>query len=271
MSVNKYKIVKSTIGKQIDIPIEMKWDFGGRQDALDEYQEQVVEEVLGIANDFEIDRFSHNTYDDLGVEKTSLNYTFYFYDGNPANIPTANLSDYVSSYQVVGFTPQDLYYYSKPFTKSFFKLDFYDTPEPTTQKNYFTIILPVQQGFTETASISPVLPIVNVKIPTMKLDFIGDKEGFFIYWLRKRDYIDITQFYMSGKFFNGRTGVYTTMVNTPQFQIPSPYTFNGDNYFYYKVNLNYNNKTYQVFRPNNPNQRVGVDALPIVWYEYVNP
>jgi len=76
---------------------------------------------------------------------------------------------------------------------------------------------------------------------------------------------------MSAKFFNGRTGVFTTMINTPQFQIASPFTFNGENYFYYKVNLNYNNKTYEVFNPTNLVQRVGLDSLPIVWYEYVNP
>jgi hypothetical protein len=271
MSVSKYKILQSSLDRQIDIPIEIKWDFSGREDSVEEYQKTVLEEVIGLANDFEIDRFSHNTYFEQNVEKTSINYEFYFYSGSTANIPTANITDYVDSYQVDGFTGEELYYYRKPFTKSFFKLDFYDTANPTTQKNYFTIILPVQQGFTENISISQTLPNVNVKKPKMKLDFIGDKEGFFIYWLRSRDFIDLSEFYMSAKFFNGRTGVFTTMINTPQFQIASPFTFNGENYFYYKVNLNYNNKTYEVFNPTNLVQRVGLDSLPIVWYEYVNP
>jgi hypothetical protein len=269
--VNKYKIILPGNDKQIDIPIELKWDFGGRDGGVEDYEKTVLSELIGIPNDFEIARFSHKEYNILNQIKTSMNYEFYFYDGTPTNIPTANFNDYISSYLTIGFTSKEVYYYSKPFTKSFFKLDFYDTPDPVSQQIYFTIILPVQQGFTETATISPLLPLVDIKKPTMRLDYIGDKEGFFIYWLRKQNYIDLTTFYMSAKFFNGRTGLYTTMVNTIQSQIPNPYTFNGDNYFYYVVNLNYNDKTYQVYRPNNNVQRVGLENFPIVWYEYVNP
>ena len=33
---------------------------------------------------------------------------------------------------------------------------------------------------------------VEIKKPEMILDYIGsDKEGFFIYWLRSRDFIDV--------------------------------------------------------------------------------
>jgi len=165
----------------------MKWDFGGRGDSVDEYQKTVVNELVGSANDFEISRFSHEQWSlpfGGNIPRTSINYNFYFYSGNPANIPTANINDYNIYYRSEGFTGEEIYYFSKPFTKSFFKLDFYDTPEINTQKNYFTIILPVQQGFKTPISISQTLPDVNINIPRMSLDFIGDKEGFFIYWLR---------------------------------------------------------------------------------------
>jgi hypothetical protein len=103
------------------------------------------------------------------------------------------------------------------------------------------------------------------------LDYIGDKEGFFIYWLRKREYIDISRFFMSAKFFDAKLGVYVKMCNTPQSAIPNPFTFNGDNYFYYQVNLDYITKTYEVYGTSNLVQRVGTENLPIKWYEYVNP
>ena len=35
--------------------------------------------------------------------------------------------------------------------------------------------------------------------------------------------------------------------------------------------LNYNNKTYQVYRPDNNVLRVGLENNPIIWFEYVNP
>jgi hypothetical protein len=43
MIVNKYKILRSNLDKQIDIPIEIKWDLYGQDDDLDKFQEQVVD------------------------------------------------------------------------------------------------------------------------------------------------------------------------------------------------------------------------------------
>ena len=274
MSVNKYKILLPTNDQHIDIPIEIKWDFTGRDESIDEYQEKMVNEIVGPANDFEIDQFSHNGYGgyhELDAISTSINYQFNFFDGNPIDVTASTISNWVSSYLVEGFTSNEVYYYTNPFTKSFFKLDFYDTTDLKTQKNYFTIILPVQQGFTELASISQILPDVNIKIPTFRLDYIGDKEGFFIYWLRKREYIDLTTFYMSAKFFDARLGVYVKMTNVPQSSIPNVFNFNNDDYFYYQVNLDYTTKTYEVYSTDNLVLRVGTDNLPIKWYEYVNP
>ena len=273
MSVSKYRIVKPINNQQIDIPIEIKWDFTGRDESIDEYQKDMVNQIVGPVNDFEIDRFEHNTYSarEKSVELSEINYVFNFYSGNTSNVSASTISNWISSYIVEGFTSNEVYYYTNPFTKSFFKLDFYDTRDLKTQTNYFTIILPVQQGLTEIASISQILPNVNIKKPTFKLDYIGDKEGFFIYWLRKREYVDLTTFYMSAKFFDAKLGVYVKMTNVPQSSIPNVYTFNNEDYFYYQVNLDYNTKTYEVYSTSNSVQRVGTDNLPISWYEYVNP
>ena len=171
------------------------------------------------------------------------------------------------------FTKQDVYYFSKPFTKSFFKLDFYDTPNESNQKNYFSIILPVQQGDFETVTISTFLQNVQIRKPKMGLDFVGDKEGFFIYWLRENFYININEFYMSAKFFNARRGIFVNMMNRPQSIFSASgnyYTFNKANYFYYKVSLNYPSKTYEVY-DTITGLRVGTDVSSINWYEYLNP
>lgn len=81
MIVNKYKIVLPENNQYLNIPLEMNWDFLGRDDSIDEYQEKMVKEVIGGVNDFEISRFSHNEYvDNLNLMKTNINYEFYFYD-----------------------------------------------------------------------------------------------------------------------------------------------------------------------------------------------
>jgi hypothetical protein len=151
-------------------------------------------------------------------------------------------------------------------------LDFYDTTEERTQQIYLSVILPTQQGLTQTATLSNLVPLVEIKRPFMSLDYIGsDKEGFFIYWLRNRDFIDISSFYMTAKFFDARQGVFKQMTNTRQDLItPSKFQFNNADYFYYKVDMNYTNKTYEVFSTSTT-LRVGDLNSPIKWYEYVNP
>lgn len=275
MSVNKYRIVPNNNEKYLNIPIEMKWDFSGRDDSVDEYQKTILEEIIGTANDFELCRFSHKEYLNIDQRlKTNINYEFNFYNNSlPITASTVTTSNWSNSYLNLAFTPQDIYFYRKPFTKSFFKLDFYDTPSSVNQNIYFSIILPVQQGEFENVNLSSYITNVDIRKPKYKLDFLGDKEGFFIYWLRDRNYIDISEFFMSAKFFNGKTGKFIRMMNRPQITpfTPSLFTFNSSEYFYYKVKLDYNSKTYEMFSTINPNQLVGVEETPIVWYEYVNP
>lgn len=268
MNASRVKIVKDDTNKYLNIPVNMQWDFMGRDDSISEYEAKAIKEVTGVAADFEVARFSHNIFQN---NDTAINYQFNFYD-DTLPITGNTIGTWGSSYLNEGFSVQEVYYFSKPFTKSFFKLDFYDTPDESTQQIYLSVILPIQQGLTQTAVINSLIPPVEIKKPTMILDSIGaDKEGFYIYWLRSRNFIDISQFYMTAKFFNARLGVFKQMTNTRQDLItPNKFQFNNADYFYYKVNLDYDNKTYEVFSTSTQ-LRVGDSASPIIWYEYVNP
>jgi hypothetical protein len=267
MNANKIKILKTDLDQFVNVPINMQWDFMGNDDSIDTYEADVLNQVIGVAADFEVARFAHNVFQN---QDTGINYEFYFYD-NLQPITANTVGNWNISYLNNGYTVGEVYYYSKPFTKSFFKLDFYDTVDEKNQQIYLSIILPVQQGFTETKTLSPLVPPVEIKKPKMLLDYLGDKEGFFIYWLRSRDFIDINTFYMTAKFFDGREGVFKQMTNTKQDLItPSKFIFNNADYFYYRVDLNYSNKTYEVFSTTT-NTRVGDNLTPIKWYEYVNP
>ena len=174
MSVNKIKIIRPVSDQYVDIPIEMKWDFSGREDSIMDYEKELVKEVIGLANDFEVSRFSHNS--DINGN-TDINYEFYFYDGvSPITANTVDQTNWGISYINEGFTNEEVYYYSKPFTKSFFKLDFYDTTDEKTQKIFFTIIVPVQQGEFMSVTLNALLPNVDIRKPKYNLDYIVDKE-----------------------------------------------------------------------------------------------
>lgn len=278
ISVNNVVIRKDLLptDKQINIPIELTWDYEGLDLAIDEYETKVITEVIGVGRDFEVSRFSHAPATGT-TNNTEVNYEFYFYSGGSLDDITNWRINYISE----GFTPQEIYYYSNNFTNSFFKLDLYDTPDDKTQKNYITIIIPTQQGLKMETQMQRTQ--VLIKKPKFVLDFIGDKEGFFIYWLKSRQFLDISTFYMSAKFYNAKTGQFTKMMtgngtdpldltNGPQSDIPgvgqAKYNFDNTQYFYYTVKLDYDTQTYQIY--NTRNQRLGTN-IPIKWFEYVNP
>lgn len=267
MIANKFKILlPKTTDQEINIPIEMNWDFLDRSNSIADFEKKTIKDVLNQDKDFEVVRFEHAQ--DPVTLATDINYEFNF-------VPTgATISNAVwtPSYVVQGFSPYEIYYYEKPFEKSFFKLDLYDTINQSGQTNYVSLILPVQQGLTTAATVGYKTELI--KTPIMKLDFLGDMEGFFIYWLKKRDFLNISTFYMTAKFFDAKTGVFIKMMNTPQsnFTGVNKFNFNQNLFFYYKVVLDYSNYTYKVYDISTGfDVEVGYSSNPIKWYEYINP
>jgi len=263
MDVNKFVLRQGFFtDKELTIPIEAKWDYEGIDDAIDQYEENAIAEVLGKGYDFEVDRFPHAQHS--GSSRTDINYEFYFFSGGSLSASSEWRNSYISE----SFTVQDVFYYSNSFTKSFFKLDFYDTVDEKNQKNYFTVIIPTQQG--EFMDINMARTPVKIRKPKFKLDYIGDKEGFFIYWLKSLEFIPLNTFYMTAKFYNAKTGAFTKMLNKPQSTINNnnKFIFDNINYFYYRVVLDYVNVQYTVY--DLQGNRVGTTST-IKWYEYVNP
>ena len=265
MSVNKFVIRQDGFDdKQVNIPVELKWDYLGLDLAIEEYERNIITEVIGVGRDFEISRFAHAPATGT-TNNTEINYEFYFYSGGSLS----DINNWRVNYLSEGFTPQEVYYYENNFSNSFFKLDFYDTPDEKAQTNYLTIILPTQQGLTMETQMQRTL--VNIKKPKFVLDYVGDKEGFFIYWLKKRNFLDISTFYMTAKFFDGKTGQFVRMMNRPQSTIQgNKFIFSSSEYFYYRVDMDYLTHSYKVYDIINPTDRVG-GTVPIKWYEYVNP
>ena len=264
MDVSKFFIRQDNLtAKQINIPIQLDWDYLGLDQSVDEYEQEVITEVIGVGRDFEIDRFANAPFTGTSQE-TAIKYQFYFYSGGTLN----SQSNWRLDYRSEGITTGNIFYYDNNFSNSFFKLDLYDSTDDKKQKNYITIIIPTQQGLKKDA-IMQRTP-VTIKMPDFVLDYVGDKEGFFIYWLKKRTFLDINTFYMSAKFYNATTGTYTKMMNVPQSSLSGDkYIFDNLTYFYYQVKLDYDKRTYQVFNTITGN-REGT-PLPIKWYEYVNP
>lgn len=285
--MNKFRFTVSDIDTQINLPIELDFDSVGREDLIRSFEDEVLEQIINPVEDFETTRYSHKVwYNVNNIPQYSTTYQFYFFNRSidVTNTLPANSNLWVSDYNYIAtsvypnysgitFTNKEVYFYSNPFKRSFFKLDFYDKKEVENQKVYFTIIIPVQQGRKKTVDIGTLSVPNNVEIrtPSFDLNYTGDKEGYFIYWLKSREYIDLNTFYMSAKFFNAKVGQFVRMINRPQSEISNKFKFNKEDYFYYKVDLDVNNYEYDVYKTFGGQSRVGGLASGIKWYEYVNP
>jgi hypothetical protein len=279
MDVNKIQIRQDGLtNKELVVPIQLTWDYLGLDQSINEYETTIIKQVTGKYGDFEVTRFAHapislpDPTSNTPLEFTDIQYEFNFYSGGSLNDENNWRDNYISE----GFTTQEIYYYTNNFTNSFFKLDLYDNVDEKRQTNYITIIIPTQQGFTMNAVMQRTP--VKIKKPYFVLDYVGDREGFFIYWLKKRNFLDIKTFFMTAKFYDAKNGYFTKMMNMPQSSIVGDkYTFDSTEYFYYRVELDYDKHTYQVFNMNptqtlysNLGGRAGA-TMPIKWYEYVNP
>jgi len=250
----------------------------GRGDMIRDWEEEVIKEVLNPINDFETTKFANKEYNVNNTLKTEINYEFKFFN-YLTPILSGTTSDWGSDYENASFTNSEIYYFANSFKKSFFKLDFYDTNQTENQTILLSIIIPTQQGLKEPGTIGPPLnqTPVEVKKPKFVLDYTGaDKEGFYVYWLKDKNYLNTNEFYVSAKFFNAKKGQFIRMINKPQSNIVGLGKFNVDKteLFYYKYILNYDTYEYEVYTFNDSIgniMRVGSSTDPIMWYEYVNP
>ena len=273
---NNFRYAVSPNDRSLNIPVNITFDNLGREEGIVEFENDVLKDLINGINDFETTKFANSFYP-LSPSNTDINYIFSFFD--PTNtILSAPSTSWSDNYNSTGFFDNEIYYSANSFKNSFFKLDLYDTKTNENQRAFISIVIPTQQGLKKPGTIG--FTNVQVNKPSFVLDYIGaDKEGFFIYWLKEKDYIDISEFYMTAKFFNGKTGQFIRFMNEPQsiFNGNDKFNFDKSQYFYYKVILDYTNYEYGIYKEqpqlNQPSSliRVGDSANPIKWYEYVNP
>lgn len=116
-----------------------------------------------------------------------------------------------------------------------------------------------------TTTNTTITGVVQSLAPTFELDHIGLKESYFIYWFKDFDILKLDKLYMRVKFFNGKTGEYTTFTTQKQTNIDAnnPFRINND-YFYREVTFDFVNYLYDV-------NTSGKSLLTLDWYEYINP
>lgn len=137
MDVNKIKILTSDLEKGIVVPIGMNWDFLDRESTIKTQEQEIIKEVIGIPTNYELSRFRNLPN---GPDNRQLNYNFHF---------TTNVTGPWEISYLTKFTDLQVRYRTDAYKKSFFKLDFYNSMDPKTQKNYLSVILQTSQSYVE--------------------------------------------------------------------------------------------------------------------------
>ena len=155
--MNKYQIKLGITNedKVLQIPVMLDWELLDTENEINKIEAQINQDIAGLGIDFETTRFSHSGYSftppttniiqPTPTIRTSINYEFNFFSGGTIN-GTGSTQNWISDYNAEGFTYNEIYYYSNAFSKSFFKLDFYNSPSQVGHTNYLTVIIPTTQG-----------------------------------------------------------------------------------------------------------------------------
>lgn len=292
------KIVRKTTDQNIILNKEdfFKNDLGWEEN-MENLERETLEKIINPIQNYETVRFSHEPYNNGTLNQSDIWFKFYFLDNKtptfdcvlsgfanfyttpeptPTPTPTHHIEEngliYVNDYEPTGLTAKENALMLKQTTDSFFRLEFYKTPnnespERTNRRLVFSknLSLPLGEKFYYT--------ILNDYI--FKPFFIGsnfrNKENMYLYWFQddtalNEETLTGNTFYMTAKFFNTENGEIIDFVTSDLIG-----EVNESSDMYYKVTIDRENHTYQIFRFNGINgERIGKSGDPIIFYERKN-
>lgn len=231
------EILRSNDDKKIIInPItDFSIDLGWEENFAD-YESDALRKVINPIENYETVRYTHKEYPIPLYNSEKQNdiwYYFYFLTG----------STYVQNYETVGISLHENAAMLKQSTESFFRLEFYKTPNgdlPTRMNRRLVmtrnLTLPLGEKYFNTTIND------NIFLPVFMGSNFRNKENMYQFWFKDDTPFDETEltgttFWMTAKFFNANDGSIIDFVNK-------------------NVNLS-----------TPVNERVGMSGKPILFYE----
>lgn len=260
-----------------------KTDLGWTENA-EMMEKEILYEIINPTENYETVRYIHKPYvNSSGFTQTDIWFYFYFGDfqyntSNPAN-PIVTGVTFKQDYQLMDITLQENALMLKQSTESFFRLEFYKTPNdeaPTSinRRMVFAknLALPIGEKvfYTGTTSGSTIPMNDYIYFPVFMGSNYRNKENMYFFWFTDDTPFDETTltgntFYMTAKFYNAKTGEVFDFTNKTKG--PND-TIVEQNDMYYKVIIDRTDYSYQVYRFNGVvSSRAGESSDPIVFYE----
>jgi hypothetical protein len=256
------KIVNKNINNSfiLDQTTNFKTDLGW-EDAFNEVERDILETIINPVENYETIRYINEPYSGVTGDVCDIWYFFYFLNNqNPKNYNNG------LDYNLIGISPKENALLLKHTVKSFFRLEFYTTPDRETQKLVFAknLSIPLGQKVYDKALRD------NIFIPVFNGNNFRNTENMYLFWFPDNSVFNGNTFYMTARFFNAEDGTVTQFLNkdlnannsglvnnerlgaysTPIkfYEIASDYTVNQENDLYYRIIFKRTDHSYKVLR-----------------------
>ena len=248
-----------TFNNEQDFKLDLGW-----QDNMNQFEEEVIDQILNLPENYETIRYIHKPYVSINnVNQTDIWFYFHFLSG----------STYTNGldYSLVNITPRENSKMLRQSTTSFFRLDFYktpndDAPDRNNRKLMFNKNISIPMG--ERYFYEPLQEYIF--LPVFTGNNYRNKENMYFYWYQTDSVLSQTNmdsdvFWVTARFYNGKDGSILDFTNTG-LTITQETIEPRD--MYYKVVLDKTDYSYQVFNYNGTTgTEVGVTGTPINFYE----
>jgi hypothetical protein len=258
------KILRKNIDQNIILNSEdtFKTDLGW-QDNAEEMEKELLENIINPVQNFETVRYIHEPYTgSTGILQTDIWFKFWFTSGNT----------YVQDYEPTGLSVNENAQMLKQTTESFFRLEFYktpnnDSPNRLNRRLVFAknLSLPLGEKYFYTTLndyiFKPVFMGSNYK----------NKENMYLFWFQNdsalnEETLTGNTFYMNAKFFNAEDGSIVDFVTSNLLT-----EVNETNDMYYKMEIDRTDYSYKMYQySGTTGSRIGQSNNPIVFYERKN-
>lgn len=259
------KIIKTNTDKTLLLNNEQDFKTdAGWQENLVQLEEESLKKIINPAENYETVRYIHKPYVSVsGVNQSDIWFYFYFVTGGT----------YTNGceYSLVGITPQENAKMLKQSTESFFRLEFYKTPndedpDRINRRLVFSknLSLPLGEKFFYTTLKD------YIHVPVFMGSNYRNKENMYLFWFQDDTAFNETTltgntFWMTAKFFNAKDGSITDFTVTG---LTSSQEVVETRDMYYKVTIDRSDYSYEVYRyDGTTGTRVGESNDPIKFYE----
>jgi|694.fasta_scaffold15608_6 hypothetical protein len=248
---------------------DFKTDLGWSDDA-EKMDNEILYNILNGAQNYETVRYVHEPYTSTTSNIYQTDIWFYFYFLNSGGTYTQN-------YEATGLTLIENYKMLKQSTESFFRLEFYktpngDAPNQTNRRMVFAknLSLPLGEKIFYTGGTSPLNEFIH--FPVFTGSNYRNTENMYFFWFEDDSPFEGTNitgntFYMTAKFYNAKDGSVIDFVNQ---SLPPSTSIIEENHLYYKVIINRTDYSYQVFNfYGSQGAIIGKTGSPIRFYQRI--